>query len=108
MADAGSMSSSQIVATVGNLFTKGSRPANFSNDGLVGYNVLQNENQTLYGNPNLYEDNRTMPYNFNCQTRVLKCNMVNGPNVAPNVNLHNYAAVYGDCNNCGYVERKEM
>ena len=108
MADAGSMSSSQIVATLGNLYTKGSRPANFSNDGLAGYNVLQGENETLYTNPDLYNDNRTMPYNYNCQTRVLSCDVVNGPNVVPGVNLHNYAYVYGDCNNCSYKERKEM
>lgn len=108
MADSSNNSSSQISATLGNLFTKGGRPANFSNQGLSGYGLLAEANQTIYDRPNLYRDNRTMPYNYNCQTRVLKCNVVNGPNVDPNVNVHTYGAVYGDCDNCRYVERVEM
>jgi hypothetical protein len=108
MADIGSASSSQIASTVGNLFTKGSRPANFTNAGLVGYGNLAESNETIFERPSLYTDNKTMPYNYNCQTRVLACNVVNGPNVAPSVNVHAYGAVYGDCNNCSYKERVEM
>lgn len=108
MADAGNISSSQIVATLGSLYTKGAKPAQYSNNGFAGYSHLTRTNESLMSNPNLYSNNRSSPHDYHCQTRVLACDVVNGPNVHPSVNVHNYGAVYGDCNNCHYMERKEL